>query len=68
MDSVGLEKTPMKGWVWEIARGTHLPAGLKLVHDKIGHFSLEPTNKMTKSKFTALLEELVAHSKRYIKR
>jgi len=68
MDSLGLKKTPMKGWVWEIAKGTNLPTGLKLVHDKVGHFSLEPTTKMTKSKFIFLLEELVAHSKRYIKK
>lgn len=68
MDSVGLEKAPMKGWVWKIKKGTRLPSGLKLVHDKVGHFSLEPTTKMTKSRFIALLEELVSHCERYMKK
>jgi len=68
MDSAGLESNKMKGWIWKIKKGTTLPAGLKLVHDKIGHYSLEPAHQMPKTKFILLLEELVIHCERYMKR
>ncbi|SBS33537.1 hypothetical protein MSP8887_03700 [Marinomonas spartinae] len=67
MDSVGLSKTRMSGWAWKIEKNTKIPTGLKLVNDKVGHYSLMPAKQMTMTQYIALLEELVIHCERYQK-
>ncbi|RUT65002.1 hypothetical protein CKG00_00260 [Morganella morganii] len=68
MDSEGLKINKMGGWVWRIPKNTHLPFELKLVNDRMGHYSLEPTKKMPESEFILHLESLVSHCERYLKK
>ncbi|WP_225073842.1 hypothetical protein [Desulfuromonas sp. CSMB_57] len=53
-----LDKTPVAGWVWMIAKGTHLPIGLKLINDRPGHYSVCPQHNMTLDEFVDLLSKL----------
>lgn len=53
-----LEKDQMSGWVWKLARGTIIPARLKLINDRPGHYSVCPAVNMPLDEFTALLAVL----------
>ena len=53
-----LDKTPIGGWVWKIAKGTTMPMGLKLVNDRLGHYSICPLSNMPLDEFIGLLSKL----------
>ncbi len=53
-----LDKTPMSGWVWKIVRGTQMPIGLKLLNDRLGHYSICPISNMALDEFIGLLSKL----------
>ncbi len=53
-----LDKTPMSGWVWKIVRGTQMPIGLKLLNDRLGHYSICPISNMVLDEFIGLLSKL----------
>lgn len=63
-----LEATPMSGWVWMIAKGTHVPAGLKLVNDRPGHYSICPTANMPLDEFKGLLAKLALKCSKVFKK
>lgn len=54
----GLAERDMSGWVWQFNAATPMPQGLKLVHDRPGHYSIAPTVNMPLDKYKGLLEEL----------
>lgn len=54
----GLAERDMSGWVWQFNVATPIPQGLKLVHDRPGHYSIAPTVNMPLDKYKGLLEEL----------
>jgi hypothetical protein len=65
----GLESSPLTGWVWEVKRGTHFPAGLKLVEKgSYGHRMLVPTHNMPLSQYVGLLEQVAIHCKKVFKK
>ena len=53
---------PTKRSTWKLRRGTALPPGLSLVHDRRpgreDHYMLAPTTKMPFLKYIGLLQEL----------
>ena len=53
-----ISKSPMSGWVWKFEINIALPAGLKLVNDRPGHYCIAPTTNMPVGKYKGLLEEL----------
>ena len=59
-DKIGLEKSRLTGWVWELKRGTPLPVGLKLIKDNssTGHHTLAPAHNMPVSQYIGLLEQV----------
>jgi hypothetical protein len=58
------EKTPGSGWVWVIAKGTHLEPGLTIVKDSETHYFLSPSGLMPLDEFKGLLAKLAARCKR----
>ncbi|MBQ0728088.1 MAG: hypothetical protein KBT77_12160 [Thalassolituus oleivorans] len=67
-DKVGINESPMSGWVWRFAPNTQPPIGLKLVQDKPHHFCIAPTQNMPISKYIGLLEELALKGHRVYKK
>jgi hypothetical protein len=67
-DKVGINESPMSGWVWRFAPNTQPPLGLKLVHDKPHHFCIAPTQNMPIVKYIGLLEELALKAQRVYKK
>jgi hypothetical protein len=63
-----LDKTPMSGWVWKIGRGTQVPAGLKLINDRPGHYSICPTSNMALDEFIGLLSKLALKCSKVFKK
>lgn len=63
-----LDKTPMSGWVWKISRGTQVPAGLKLINDRPGHYSICPTSNMALDEFIGLLSKLALKCSKVFKK
>ena len=63
-----IDKTPMFGWVWKIARGTPMPHGLKLINDLEGHYSICPNMNMPLDKFKGLLSKLAIKCQRVFKK
>ena len=53
-----IEKSPMGGWVWKVAKGTQMPSGLKLLNDRPGHYSICPRHNMPLDEFVGLLSRL----------
>lgn len=67
-DKVGINNSPMTGWVWRFASNTQPPFGLKLVQDKPHHFCIAPTQNMPLGKYIGLLEELALKAQRVYKK
>ena len=63
-----LDKTPVGGWVWKIAQGTQMPTGLKLVNDRIGHYSVCPQSNMPLDEFIGLLSKLAMKCQKVLKK
>ena len=57
-DKVGINESPMTGWIWRFSPSTKLPFGLKLVNDKSHHYSIAPVHNMPVDKYKGLLEEM----------
>lgn len=53
-----LQKTTLTGWVWKFNAHTILPAGLKLVNDKPGHYCIAPVHNMPVDLYKGLLEQM----------
>lgn len=67
-DKVGINGSPMTGWVWRFAPNTQPPVGLKLVKDKAHHFCIAPTHNMPVDKYKGLLEEMAFKATRVFKK
>ncbi len=67
-DKVGINESPMSGWVWKFSPNTQPPFGLKLVQDKEHHFCIAPTQNMPIDKYKGLLEELALKGRRVYKK
>ena len=67
-DKVGINESPMAGWIWRFAPNTRLPIGLKLVKDKEHHFCIAPIQNMPVDKYKGLLEEMALHANRVYKK
>lgn len=52
----------------KLSANVNLPAGLKLVNDKPGHYCIAPTTNMPVGKDKGLLEELGLKATRVIKK
>jgi hypothetical protein len=63
-----IEKSPMAGWVWKIAKGTQMPAGLKLLNDRLGHYSICPRSNMPLDEFVGLLSKLAMKCQKVFKK
>ncbi len=63
-----LDKTQMSGWVWKIARGTQVPAGLRLLNDRPGHYSICPVINMPLDEFVGLLSKLALKCQKLFKK
>ena len=67
-DKIGINESPMTGWVWRFAPNTQPPVGLKLVKDKAHHFCITPTHNMPVDKYKGLLEEMAFKATRVFKK
>ena len=67
-DKVGINESPMNGWVWRFAPNTQPPFGLKLVQDKAHHYCIAPTQNMPIDKYKGLLEEMALRATRVFKK
>lgn len=67
-DKVGINESPLRGWVWYFSQNTILPIGLKLVNDKDHHYCIAPIHNMPVDKYKGLLEEMALHAKRIFKK
>lgn len=67
-DRIGINESPMSGWVWRFPQNTQPPNGLKLVQDKPHHFCIAPTQNMPLGKYIGLLEELALKGHRVYKK
>lgn len=63
-----LDKTPIGGWVWKVAKGTTMPMGLKLVNDRLGHYSICPLSNMPLDEFIGLLSKLAMKCQKVFKK
>ena len=63
-----LEKAPMSGWVWKIAKATQIPIGLKLLNDRPGHYSICPISNMPLDEFVGLLSKLAMKCQKVFKK
>ncbi|GAB2198643.1 Tse2 family ADP-ribosyltransferase toxin [Sessilibacter sp. MAH4] len=63
-----LEKTPMSGWVWKIAKGSQIPTGLKLLNDRPGHYGICPISNMPLDEFIGLLSKLALKCSKVFKK
>lgn len=67
-DRVGINESPMTGWVWRFPPNTQPPVGLKLVQDKPHHYCIAPTQNMPIDKYKGLLEEMALKATRVFKK
>lgn len=67
-DRVGINESPMAGWVWRFPPNTRPPLGLKLVQDKPHHFCIAPTQNMPVEKYKRLLEMMTLSASRVFKK
>lgn len=67
-DKIGINESPMTGWVWRFPPNTQPPVGLKLVHDKPHHFCIAPAQNMPIGKYKGLLEEMALRATRVFKK
>ncbi|WP_394205246.1 hypothetical protein [Shewanella waksmanii] len=67
-DKIGINESPMSGWVWRFSPNTQPPQSLKLVQDKPHHFCIAPTHNMPVGKYIGLLEELALKGHRIYKK
>ena len=58
----------MSGWVWKFARGTAMPADLKLVTDSPGHYLVAPVKNMPVDKYKGILEEMALKALKLFKK
>ncbi len=63
-----LNKSPVDGWVWKIAKGTQIPRGLKLLNDRPGHYSICPQSNMPLDEFVGLLSKLAMKCQKTFKK
>lgn len=63
-----IDKTPVSGWVWKIAKGTQMPIGLKLINDRVGHYSICPQSNMPLDEFIGLLSKLAMKCQKVFKK
>ncbi|MES2823472.1 MAG: hypothetical protein V4732_07715 [Pseudomonadota bacterium] len=67
-DKVGINESPMTGWVWRFPPNTQPPVGLKLVQDKAHHFCIAPIHNIPVDKYKGLLEEMAFKATRIFKK
>ena len=67
-DKVGINESPMTGWIWRFSPSTKIPVGLKLVNDKNHHYSIAPIHNMPVDKYKSLLEEMALCAQRVYKK
>ncbi|RPA57711.1 hypothetical protein EGC86_19890 [Shewanella frigidimarina] len=67
-DKVGINESPMTGWVWRFAPNTRPPVGLKMVQDKPHHYCISPACNMPVDKYKGLLEEMALIATRVFKK
>ncbi|GLQ31065.1 hypothetical protein [Litoribrevibacter albus] len=67
-DKVGINESPMNGWVWRFPPNCNLPAGLKFVQDKPHHYCIAPIQNMPVDKYKGLLEEMALKAQRVYKK
>lgn len=67
-DKIGINESPMNGWVWKFPPNCSLPIGLKFVQDKPHHFCIAPTQNMPVDKYKGLLEEMALKAQRVYKK
>jgi hypothetical protein len=67
-DLDAITHAPFEGWVWKLSFNIALPAGLKLVNDKPGHYCIAPITNMPVGKYKGLLEELGLLATRVVKK
>lgn len=63
-----IDKTPVSGWVWKISKGTQMPIGLKLINDRMGHYSICPQSNMPLDEFIGLLSKLAMRCQKVFKK
>ena len=63
-----IDKTPVAGWVWKIAKGTQMPVGTKLINDGLGHYSICPQSNMPLDEFIGLLSNLAMKCQKVFKK
>ncbi len=63
-----IDKTIMSGWVWKIHRGVSVPAGLKLVNDRDGHYSICPVSNMPLDEYKGHLSKLALKCQKLFKK
>ncbi|MFA5529554.1 MAG: hypothetical protein WDA11_02690 [Thiohalomonadaceae bacterium] len=67
-DKIGINESPMTGWVWRFPPNTRPPAGLRLVQDKAHHYCIAPAQNMPIDKYKGLLEEMALRATRVFKK
>jgi hypothetical protein len=65
-NKIGLDESPLTGWIWEIKANTVFPFGLKLIKDDdpIGHYTLAPLHNMPFHEYIGLLEKVAIHCRK----
>ncbi len=63
-----IKRVQLGGWVWEIKKGTRLPAGLMYINDHGGHYCIAPTRSMRLSEYKSLLSTLTSKCQRLYKK
>lgn len=63
-----LAKTELTGWVWRFSAKTPVPAGLKLVNDRPGHYCVAPAMNMTVERYKDLLEQMAVFAQKVWKK
>lgn len=69
-NKIGIDKTTLSGWVWEIRQGTFFPQGLQLIKDDSpeGHYTLAPTHNMPFTEYISLLEKIALHCQKVFRK
>ena len=67
-DKVGINESPMTGWVWRFPPNCKAPFGLKFVQDKAHHYCIAPAQNMPIDKYKGLLEEMALKAVRVYKK
>jgi hypothetical protein len=67
-DKIGINESPMTGWVWKFPPNCSAPLGLKFVQDKPHHYCIAPIHNMPLDKYKGLLEEMALKAQRVYKK